>query len=206
MHKYSAPNPTKLDRKFYERSVVEVARDLIGKQLIWGAHSGIITETEAYSGCDDPASHAFKGATPRSSIMFGPAGIAYVYLIYGMYNCLNIITQPEGQGSGVLIRGMKLSVSQPSGSDLSQLNRAGDLPNLDGSGYLHLNGPGKICRHLNITREHNGISFLDHTDYYITEGLLDPNITTTTRIGITKGTDKHWRFVLVESIKTSLDK
>src|SRR5689334_7638816 len=112
----------KLKQSFYERPTLLVAKELIGKILVFKQFQGIITETEAYFGFDDPASHAFKGVTPRSKVMFGPAGISYVYLIYGMYHCLNIVTEKIDFPAAVLIRGLKL---------------------LDTSA-LHLDGPGKI--------------------------------------------------------------
>ena len=97
----------KLCDDFYNRSVVEVAQDLLGKTLVFFNFRGVITETEAYRGADDEASHAFKGPTPRSSIMYGPPGYSYVYLIYGLYHCLNIVTEAEGNPAAVLIRGLQ---------------------------------------------------------------------------------------------------
>ncbi|MDF3047094.1 MAG: 3-methyladenine glycosylase [Candidatus Midichloriaceae bacterium] len=160
----------RLTKDFYNNCVVDVAKNLIGKRLIFGKHQGIITETEAYRGVDDEACHAFKGITNRTSIMFGPPGFAYVYLIYGMYHCLNIITEEEGKASGVLIRGLKLP-------------------------EINLNGPGKLCRYLGITREHNGINVVESDDFYLTEGVSVKNILITPRIGIAKAIDKPWRFV-----------
>jgi DNA-3-methyladenine glycosylase len=147
-----------------------VACDLIGKTLIFRTFQGIITETEAYRGRDDPASHAYPGLTPRNRAMFGPPGHVYVYLIYGMYYCLNIVTEEEGSPSGVLIRGLQ-------------------LPD------IYLNGPGKICRHLGITKNEYGINLLNHEHFYIAEGTQCSTILATPRIGITKATDKLWRFV-----------
>src|SRR5579883_1151698 len=125
----------KLSYDFYNRDTVEVAQDLLGKRLSVGSYSGIITETEAYRGSDDEASHAFRGPTKRSAIMFGPAGYAYVYLIYGMYYCLNIVTEELGIPGAVLIRG----VLTPDGN---------------------LNGPGKLCRSFGITKEQNGLNLV----------------------------------------------
>lgn len=159
-----------LIQSFYNRDVVEVAHELIGKKLIFGNYQGIITETEAYRGSDDEASHAFKGQTKRTAIMFGPPGYIYVYMIYGMYYCLNIVTQETGQASAVLIRGLKLR-------------------------DIHLDGPGKLCRHLGITKKDNGISLLDNSDYYVSSGVKIDNIAITPRIGIKKAIDKPWRFV-----------
>lgn len=161
----------KLSEAFFDRSVIEVAKDLLGKTLVFDDFKGIITETEAYPGRDDEASHAFKGPTPRSSIMFGKPGYSYVYLIYGIYYCLNIVTEKEGQGSAVLIRGLKL----PS---------------------VHLNGPGKICRHLGITKAHSAIHLISSNNFYLIEGIQAITYEVTPRIGIKKSVDKFWRFVM----------
>src|SRR5271170_2047520 len=97
----------RLGRSFFLRPTVQVAQDLLGKRLIFQNFSGIITETEAYHQNNDPACHAYRGKTPRNAPMFGPAGHSYVYFIYGMYHCLNIVTEPEGVAAAVLIRGLK---------------------------------------------------------------------------------------------------
>jgi len=148
----------KLTHEFYNRHVVEVAKDLLGKELVVGDFRGIITETEAYRGSDDEASHAARGITERSKIMFGPAGYVYIYIIYGMYYCLNIVTEEAGQASAVLIRGIR-------------------LPD------VNLNGPGKVCRHLNITKTDNGINLAESDYIYLTDGERVSNFTTTPRIG-----------------------
>ena len=161
----------KLTYDFYNRHVVEVAKDLLGKKLVWGNSEGIITETEAYRGLDDAASHAALGMTPRSEIMFGPPGHVYVYLIYGMYHCFNIVTEEPGQPSAVLIRGLKLP-------------------------EIYLNGPGKICRHLNINRTHNNLNLVAHDSIYLTDGISNLPYQETARIGIKKAIDKLWRFII----------
>lgn len=158
-----------LKQDFYTAPVWEVAPALLGQILVLGDVQGIITETEAYGGKDDPASHAFKGKTPRAEIMFGRAGMAYVYFIYGMYHCLNIVTGQTGQASAVLIRGLLLP-------------------------GLHLDGPGKICRHLGITKAHNGLDVTNASGLHLTEGILVQDYLSTKRIGITKAQDKLWRF------------
>lgn len=165
---------TKLDYNFFNRHVVNVAQDLLGQQLVFGPHAGIITETEAYRGFDDPASHAFRGKTPRASIMFGPPGRTYVYFIYGMYHCLNIVTEQEGSPSAVLIRGIQLTTPP----------------------FTHLNGPGKICRDLKITKEHNGIDITKNNNFYVKSCSSIQDYQSTPRIGIRVGTDKLWRFVI----------
>ena len=96
-----------LKRAFYERDPVEVARDLLGKVVVHGLTAGMIVETEAYPGGDDLASHSARGITPRTRVIFGPAGHAYVYFIYGMYQCLNLVCQPDGIAGCVLVRALE---------------------------------------------------------------------------------------------------
>lgn len=113
-----------LKKSFYEQSSLTVAGKLLGKKLLFNQHQGIITETEAYIGQDDPAAHSARGYTKRTSVMFGSPGFSYVYFIYGMYYCLNVVTEQEGFPAAVLIRGIVL---------LSE-----NKPN------TIINGPGKI--------------------------------------------------------------
>ena len=161
----------KLSHIFYQQHVAEVAKNLLGKKLVFGNHEGIITETEAYRGNDDEASHAYKGITTRNAIMFEHPGLVYVYMIYGMYHCLNVVTEDVGQASAVLIRGLRL----PS---------------------VNLDGPGKICRYLGITKKENRINLIDSDYFYITQGINVKNIHITPRIGINKAKDTLWRFVM----------
>lgn len=161
---------TRLDRSFFLGPTVQVAKGLLGKRLTFHNFSGIITETEAYHQVDDPACHAFRGKTPRNAPMFGPAGHTYVYFIYGMYHCLNIVTEPEGVAAAVLMRGLRLE-------------------------YLNLNGPGKLCAHLKITKDHNDIDLTKSKDFFVSDIGIKPRFTATSRIGIRQGTDKLWRFV-----------
>lgn len=166
----------KLNTDFFIRPVVIVAQELLGKILVFENYRGIITETEAYRGLDDEACHAFRGPTPRTQVMFGPPGVSYVYFIYGMYYCLNIVSEPEGQGSGVLIRGVRLL----------------DKP------YIHLDGPGKLCKHFGITKEHKGINLTVNEKFYVLDAPKVTNYCATKRIGISKAKEKLWRFVLEE--------
>lgn len=166
-----------LKRDFYAQDTVHVAQDLLGKTLVFGNHQGIITETEAYIGQGDPACHAARGLTPRTKPMFGPPGHAYVYFIYGMYYCLNIVTEAEGTPAAVLIRGLWLPESK-----------------------VHLNGPGKLCRHLVITKEQNEYDLTQGRHFYVVHSDFKPTYHITPRIGISKGQDKLWRYVV-----TSLD-
>lgn len=169
----------RLPRSFFSKNVVEVAFQLVGKTLVFGSHQGIILETEAYRGADDPASHAFKGATSRSRIMFGPPGISYVYLIYGMHYCFNITTEPDTFPSAVLIRSLHL-LTPP---------------------LTPLKGPGNLCRQLGITTTHNGIDLTTASDFYVTEGeqKIVKEIESTSRIGIKVGQEKLWRFITKSS-------
>lgn len=138
-----------LPRDFYQRPTVAVARELIGKLLVQPGHSGIagepprvarIVEVEAYLGERDAASHARRGPTPRAAIMFGPPGFLYVYLVYGMHHCMNVVTEVDGTAGAVLIRG-----AEPIAG--FQADRGDRL----------LTGPGKICAGLGITRQDNGL-------------------------------------------------
>jgi DNA-3-methyladenine glycosylase len=164
----------RLSHDFFNRPTVTVAQELLGKLLVFGPMAGIITETEAYIGQDDPACHAARGKTPRNAVMFGPAGYTYVYFIYGMYYCLNVVTEGEGSPAAVLIRSLMLIEPEP----------------------LHLNGPGKLCRHLGITREHNGVDLIENPTFYVKDSSLTPAYESTPRIGISRGQDKLWRFVV----------
>jgi len=164
-----------LARAFYRRPATQVARELLGKILSLDDASGRIVETEAYLGEDDAAAHSARGITPRTQVIFGPPGHAYVYFIYGMYDCLNIVCEPEGIAGCVLIRAL-----QP-------------VSGLKGLA----NGPGKLTRAMGINRTHNGV---DVTKGPITIHAPDRpekfEIATTTRIGITKSADLPLRFLI----------
>ena len=178
-----------LDRSFYARPTVEVARELLGKVIVHGETSGRIVETEAYLGLDDGAAHSARGVTPRTRVIFGVPGHAYVYLIYGMYECLNLVAEPEGAAGCVLIRALEPLTGLPI---MRRRRRAA-------RGIEDLaNGPGKLTQALGITRRHNGV---DVTRGPITvhspaedAGALE--IAVSTRIGITKSADLPLRFFL----------
>ncbi|MBL8677252.1 MAG: DNA-3-methyladenine glycosylase, partial [Alphaproteobacteria bacterium] len=152
----------RLSPNFFDRPTLDVAKDLLGKILVFGEYAGVITETEAYIGQGDPACHAARGKTGRNAVMFGPSGVSYVYFIYGMYHCLNIVTEEKGTPAAVLVRGLMLVRPEP----------------------LFLNGPGKLCRHLGITRNHNGIDLNLSESLYLKDSPLSPKYETTPRIGI----------------------
>lgn len=162
----------RFDRDFFARPTLEVARDLLGQRLVFGEKSGLITETEAYIGENDPACHAAVGRTKRTETMYADAGTVYVYLIYGMYHCLNFVTERPDFPAAVLIRGLS-------------------VPQIDDK---KLNGPGKLCRYLGVTTAQNGTDITQNDLFYVEGTNLTPAFETTTRIGISKGTDKPWRF------------
>ncbi len=180
-----------LPRSFYNRPPIQVARDLLGKVLIHGATGGIIVETEAYLGLDDAASHAYRGLTKRTEVMFGPPGHAYVYFIYGMYECVNVVTEPSGTAGAVLIRALEPLL----GVDLMRIRRPGAKRLRDIA-----SGPGKLTLALGITRAQNGAD--------VTKGALvvrdrrgaEPfEIVAGPRIGISKCADLPLRFTIAGS-------
>jgi len=142
----SAPFP----RAFYNRPATDVARALLGAVLVHGTTSGRIVETEAYLGLQDRAAHSWRGVTPRTRVMFGPPGHAYVYLIYGMYECLNVVAEPEGSPGCVLIR----AVEPLEGIPRMKRRRPG-ARNIEDLA----SGPGKLTLALGITRRENGLDF-----------------------------------------------
>jgi DNA-3-methyladenine glycosylase len=180
-----------LPQSFYNRPTTEVAQELLGKILVHQLGSitlsGIITETEAYGGTDDPASHAFRGITPRNFPMFGPVGHSYVYFIYGNHFCFNIVahTQPANAGA-VLIR----SIEPMYGID--EMLKRRNLPTTKNLS----NGPGKLTQALGITREHTNLDLTNlQTNLYVFDGAWRDSVSATPRIGIKVGTEQLWRFV-----------
>jgi DNA-3-methyladenine glycosylase len=137
-----------LPRSFYARDTIEVARGLLGKVLVHGETSGKIVETEAYLGGDDLAAHSARGITNRTRVIFGPPGHAYVYFIYGMYECLNLVAEPDGQPGCVLIRALE----PVAGIETMRRRRpaAHTLRDLT-------SGPGRLTLALGITRAQNGV-------------------------------------------------
>lgn len=175
-------------REFYARPAVEVARDCLGKILVHGRTAGRIVETEAYLGVDDRAAHAWRGITDRTRVIFGPPGHAYVYFIYGMYECLNFVAEEEGKAGCVLIRGLEpLSGIGAMQRRRPTAKRIEDLAS----------GPGKLTLALGITRRQNGAD--------LTRGSLqvrrlhaeEPHeVVVTPRVGITHCADWPLRFLI----------
>ncbi len=177
-----------LKRQFYNRPAIEVARNLLGKLLVHGPTAGIIVETEAYLGGDDLASHSARGVTDRTRVIFGSPGHAYVYFIYGMYECLNLVAEPAGQSGCVLIRALEPVV----GLEIMQRRR----PPARKPEQL-ASGPGKLTLALGITRAQNGVDVTRGN--LVVRASTNPHkveIAHSPRIGITKCVDLPLRFYI----------
>lgn len=160
-----------LPRAFYARKTIEVARNLLGMVLAHGGRAGRILEVEAYLPEGDEAAHAWRGRRPRTEVLFGPPGHAYVYFVYGMHDCLNVVAEPEGVPGCVLIRAVEWQ---------------GD-------------GPGKLTRAMGITRALNGAD-LTRGPLTISrpEEPRECNVLVTPRVGIRRSADLPLRFILRE--------
>ena len=184
--------PAKLSRSFYSRSTLDVAYDLLGKVLIRRIGrqnlAGKIVETEAYVGGHDLACHASKGHTARTSVMFGPPGFAYVYMIYGFYFCLNVVTERLGYPAAVLIRAIE---------PLENVELMRQLRNNPERETNIASGPGKLCMAMSIDKQLNGANLLGAT-IWIEDRKLDPGpIGASPRVGVDYAgeyKDKPWRF------------
>ncbi|MEL7355185.1 MAG: DNA-3-methyladenine glycosylase [Cyanobacteria bacterium J06560_6] len=182
-----------------DRPSVEVAPELIGCYLMRQLPEGplirsVIVETEAYAP-GDPACHAYSGKSKRNAAMFGPPGHSYVYLIYGMYHCLNVVTESVGTGSAVLIRALELSAVPP------QLD-----PRYTAKPHRIAAGPGKLCRALDIDRRLDGVAYHPNSGLWLAHPPKPVPATQrvqTTRIGITKAADRPWRWYLGSSKSVS---
>lgn len=192
----------KLERSFYLQDTITTARELLGKYLVHetgsGRRAGIIVETEAYTGVEDKACHAYEWKrTPRNEVMYGIGGTAYIYFIYGMYYCFNVVTGAEDNPCAVLIRALE----PVEGLDAMAQARLGKAyEELDSSRKISLtNGPGKLCGALGITKSQNGLD-LCGDELYICSGPAVPiSIKATPRVNIGYAgefTDKPWRFYL----------
>lgn len=181
----------KLPLAFYQRDTIQVAKELLGCYLVHNSPEGVtagrIVETEAYLGQTDPACHSYRGMTERCKTMFGPAGMVYVYLIYGIHYCFNITTDQPGVAAAVLVRalepleGIKLMQKRRGRKKTTEL----------------CSGPGKLTQAMGFSLEHDGMSLFDGI-IEVYGGCLRPEeeIVTTTRIGISKAADWPLRFYL----------
>ena len=165
----------KLTQDFFNRDTVQVAKDLLGKYLVRNLAGTClvcrITETEAYVGRIDKACHAYNyKRTPRTETLFAPPGTAYIYFIYGMYHCLNFVTEPEGEPCAVLIRSGE---ARAGGEWISRARFGKPLSELNSYQRKNfLNGPGKLCKGFSLTREENGLTLLGDT-LWLCESLSD---------------------------------
>ncbi|WP_249009733.1 DNA-3-methyladenine glycosylase [Conexibacter sp. DBS9H8] len=196
----------RLGRAFFARPVLTVAAELIGCVLATGDAAGVIVETEAYHD-SEPACHAHVGLTARTATLFGPPGIAYVYRSYGVHALVNAVCEPEGVGAAVLIRGLEPVWGQ---ERMALRRRIDSLTMPPRSDRAHARalcaGPGRLSQALGITLTDNG-SELSRGRLSILSrgpGWEEPEITTATRIGITKAVGLPWRFCAVQSACVSV--
>lgn len=184
-----------LSAEFFNRKTLKVAKELLGKVLVRKLGNkllkGLIVETEAYLQ-DDPASHSYRGQTPRSIPMFGPAGHTYVYFTYGMYHCFNVVTEKEGYGGAVLVRAIEPIKGIETMQKLRNKENIRDL----------CSGPGKLCIAFDLGKKDNQLKLGKKNCIYIEENhtkLKMKDIVTATRIGITDAAHLPYRFYIKEN-------
>ena len=179
--------PRLLHRAFFDRSVHDVAPELIGATLLFKGTGGLIVEVEAYHHTE-PAAHSYGGQTPRNAVMFGPPGRAYVYRSYGIHRCVNFVCEREGSASAVLIRAL-----MPTQGLAAMRRRRGVKDE-----RLLCSGPGRLCEALGITGGHNGLA-LDVPPFQILPRTDEMEIAVGPRIGITRAIELPWRYGLKAS-------
>ncbi len=186
MAEIQSPEPAQrqLRRKFFSRSVHEVAPDLIGATLLVNGVGGVIVEVEAYHHTE-PAAHSFNGPTPRNMVMFGPPGFLYVYRSYGIHWCMNFVCEKEGSASAVLIRAL-----EPTHGIAAMRRRRGPQDE-----RMLCSGPGKLCEAMAVTDKHNGLA-LDAAPIAVYARAHKPDVVSGVRIGITKAAELPWRYGL----------
>lgn len=178
----------RLPRPFYRRDPKVVAPDLLNKVLVHGDRAGRIVEVEAYCGAEDPGSHAFRGRTPRSATMFGPPGLLYVYLSYGMHWCANAVCGEEGEGVAVLLR----ALAPMTGLEEMRAARGQARPDRQ-----LCSGPGRLCQALGIAQRHDGADLVtaDGGVVIADDGTPPPgDPANSCRVGLTAGADRPWRW------------
>jgi DNA-3-methyladenine glycosylase len=176
--------PARLRRAFFDRSVHEVAPELIGATLLVNGLGGVIVEVEAYHHTD-PAAHSYIGPTERNAVMFGPPGYAYVYRSYGIHWCLNFVCEAEGSASAVLIRALA-----PTQGLAAMRRRRGVTDE-----RLLCSGPGRLCQALGITDAQYALA-LDQPPFAIFARSEEIDVVVGPRIGLTKAVDHPWRYGL----------
>jgi DNA-3-methyladenine glycosylase len=179
--------PPRLRKSFFDRSVHNVAPDLIGATMLVNGVGGVIVEVEAYHHTD-PAAHSYGGRTERNAVMFGPPGFAYVYRSYGIHWCVNFVCEAEGSASAVLVRALQPTHGLPLMKRRRGLSDERQL----------CSGPGKLCQALGITHAQNGLP-LDKAPFELRARAEKPEISVGVRIGITKAADAPWRYGLAGS-------
>jgi DNA-3-methyladenine glycosylase len=178
----------RLERAFFDRSVHDVAHDLIGCVVRHGRTAGRIVEAESYH-VDDPACHAYNGLTPRTEVLFGPPGHAYVYRSYGVHALLNFVAEPDGDAAAVLIRALE----PLEGVELMRRRRG-----LEKVEQL-CSGPGKLTQSLGIWLDLNGVPIDNGPIEVYERDAAAPEVVTGPRIGINRATELPWRFCLAGS-------
>ncbi len=185
----------RLNRSFFNRNSVTVAKEMLGKILVRKIRgkriSGVIVETEAYRGNKDAGSHAYRKITRRNIIMFGLPGVAYVYFCYGNHYLLNIVTEKKGLPGAVLIRAL-----EPLDNVCEMIKRRKTEDK-----YKLTNGPGKLTEALSIGKNENGIDVVKSNNLFLEDSnnIKNFKIISTSRVGIKQGTEKRWRFYIKDN-------
>lgn len=186
------PPSRRLPRSFYARPSPDVAPDLLGRLLVRRLPDGRrlsvrVVETEAYQE-GDPASHSYRGSTPRNEVMFGLPGHLYVYFAYGMHFCMNVVTGRDGEGSAVLLR-----AAEPLEGLEDMARRRGTT-----DPRLFCSGPARLCEALGVARPENGTDLVRGGELWVLPGepVAKTGIGVTARVGIRDGVDRRWRFLV----------
>jgi DNA-3-methyladenine glycosylase len=190
----------KLQRNFYTRNVITVAKELLGKILVKSDSqtllAGIIVEVEAYDGSVDESAHTFRGKTKRNEVMFNEGGYFYVYFTYGNHFCCNVVTGKKGKGTAALIR----AVEPLTGIEKMALNRFGKKQITQKEKLNLTSGPGKVCKAFSINKKYSGIDLTGKKVFLLdAPKVKNKDIVITKRIGITKSADLPWRFYIKDN-------
>lgn len=181
-----SPGGEPLPRSFFDRPSEQVAPDLLGRVVVHGSVAVRLTEVEAYGvPGEDPASHTYRGETPRNSVMFGPPGHLYVYFTYGMHFCANLVCRPEGVGSGILLRGGEIV----DGIEVARARRSGGSARAVGDRDL-ARGPARLAVAMGFLREHNGADMVGR----VLAGAPAAGVSAGPRTGVAAGAERPWRF------------
>ncbi len=183
----------RLDRSFYSRYTPDVARELLGSVLVRVIDGMVlrsrVVEVEAYRGADDPASHAYRGLTKRTAVMFGEPGHAYVYFTYGFHYCLNLTTETEGEPGAVLIRAVEPLEGV---EEMKRRRGVEEITNLT-------NGPGKLTKAMGIDLRLNGEDLVESEELFLLSGRRNGKVAVSTRIGVSSGRERLWRYYVEDN-------